>query len=164
MGTVVEVTGAGDKTVAVVDFGSEGTKSLLMRYAPIEEALRRAARIASGMHRGSLTSHRPLQRPREHETPLHPLVVRGADSFTSETRRISCLFLVAALITEAECVRRRPVTLVDLVRDLSPVAWLRPHQRQLVQALFTVLLNLLVVANGVLGLVCEISESHSCTS
>ena len=35
LGTVVEVTGAGDKTVAVVDFGSEGTKRLLMRYAPV---------------------------------------------------------------------------------------------------------------------------------
>lgn len=37
LGTVVEVTGAGDKTVAVVDFGSEGTKRLLMRYAPVEK-------------------------------------------------------------------------------------------------------------------------------
>lgn len=37
LGTVVEVTGAGDKTVAVVDFGSAGTKRLLMRYAPVEK-------------------------------------------------------------------------------------------------------------------------------
>ena len=37
LGTVVEVTGTGDKTVAVVDFGSEGTKRLLMRYAPVEK-------------------------------------------------------------------------------------------------------------------------------
>ncbi|WP_029089579.1 DNA helicase PcrA [Brevibacterium album] len=37
LGTVVEVKGAGDKTVAVVDFGSEGTKRLLMRYAPVEK-------------------------------------------------------------------------------------------------------------------------------
>ncbi|WAL40272.1 DNA helicase PcrA [Brevibacterium sp. BRM-1] len=37
LGTVAEVTGAGDKTVAVVDFGSAGTKRLLMRYAPVEK-------------------------------------------------------------------------------------------------------------------------------
>lgn len=37
LGTVVEVKGAGDKTVAVVDFGSEGTKRLLMRYAPVQK-------------------------------------------------------------------------------------------------------------------------------
>ena len=37
LGTVVEVTGSGDKTVAHVDFGSEGTKRLLMRYAPVEK-------------------------------------------------------------------------------------------------------------------------------
>ena len=37
LGTVVEVAGAGDKTVATVDFGSEGTKRLLMRYAPVEK-------------------------------------------------------------------------------------------------------------------------------
>lgn len=37
LGTVVEVTGSGDKTVAHVDFGSEGTKRLLMRYAPVQK-------------------------------------------------------------------------------------------------------------------------------
>lgn len=37
LGTVIEVTGSGDKTVAHVDFGSEGTKRLLMRYAPVEK-------------------------------------------------------------------------------------------------------------------------------
>lgn len=37
LGTVTEVAGAGDKTVATVDFGSEGTKRLLMRYAPVEK-------------------------------------------------------------------------------------------------------------------------------
>ncbi|WP_349828793.1 hypothetical protein, partial [Brevibacterium litoralis] len=37
LGAVVEVKGAGDKTVAVVDFGSAGTKRLLMRYAPVEK-------------------------------------------------------------------------------------------------------------------------------
>ena len=37
LGTVTEVNGAGDKTVAVVDFGSAGSKRLLLRYAPIEK-------------------------------------------------------------------------------------------------------------------------------
>ncbi|SMY00493.1 UvrD-helicase domain-containing protein [Brevibacterium antiquum] len=37
LGTVTEVNGVGDKTVAVVDFGSLGTKRLLLRYAPIEK-------------------------------------------------------------------------------------------------------------------------------
>lgn len=37
LGTVTEVNGVGDKTVAVVDFGSLGAKRLLLRYAPIEK-------------------------------------------------------------------------------------------------------------------------------
>ena len=37
LGSVVEVTGTGDKTVALVDFGSAGQKRLLMRYAPVEK-------------------------------------------------------------------------------------------------------------------------------
>ncbi len=37
MGTVVAVEGAGDKTVAHVDFRSEGTKRLLLRYAPVQK-------------------------------------------------------------------------------------------------------------------------------
>lgn len=37
LGTVTEVNGTGDKTVAVVDFGSAGTKRLLLRYAPVEK-------------------------------------------------------------------------------------------------------------------------------
>jgi DNA helicase-2/ATP-dependent DNA helicase PcrA len=37
MGTVVAVEGAGDKTVASIDFGSEGVKRLLLRYAPVEK-------------------------------------------------------------------------------------------------------------------------------
>ncbi len=37
LGTVIEVSGAGDKTIATVDFGSAGTKRLLMRYAPVEK-------------------------------------------------------------------------------------------------------------------------------
>ncbi len=37
LGTVTEVNGVGDKTVAVVDFGSLGTKRLLLRYAPVEK-------------------------------------------------------------------------------------------------------------------------------
>ena len=35
LGTVVEVTGAGDKAQATVDFGSGGTKRLVLRYAGI---------------------------------------------------------------------------------------------------------------------------------
>ncbi|MFP5336590.1 MAG: DNA helicase PcrA [Actinomycetes bacterium] len=37
LGTVVAVEGTGDKTVAHVDFRSEGTKRLLLRYAPVEK-------------------------------------------------------------------------------------------------------------------------------
>jgi DNA helicase-2/ATP-dependent DNA helicase PcrA len=37
LGTVVEVEGAGDRTVAHVDFRSEGTKRLLLRYAPVQK-------------------------------------------------------------------------------------------------------------------------------
>jgi DNA helicase-2/ATP-dependent DNA helicase PcrA len=37
LGTVTVVEGAGDKTVAHVDFGSEGTKRLLLRYAPVQK-------------------------------------------------------------------------------------------------------------------------------
>jgi DNA helicase-2/ATP-dependent DNA helicase PcrA len=36
MGTVVAVEGAGDKAVASVDFGADGVKRLLLRYAPVE--------------------------------------------------------------------------------------------------------------------------------
>jgi DNA helicase-2/ATP-dependent DNA helicase PcrA len=35
LGTVVAVTGAGDKAQATVDFGSSGTKRLVLRYAPL---------------------------------------------------------------------------------------------------------------------------------
>ena len=35
MGTVVAVEGSGDKTVAKVDFGADGEKRLLLRYAPV---------------------------------------------------------------------------------------------------------------------------------
>jgi DNA helicase-2/ATP-dependent DNA helicase PcrA len=35
LGTVVGVTGAGDKAQATVDFGSSGTKRLVLRYAPL---------------------------------------------------------------------------------------------------------------------------------
>ena len=35
LGTVVEVTGVGDKAQATVDFGSGGTKRLVLRYAPL---------------------------------------------------------------------------------------------------------------------------------
>jgi len=35
LGTVVEVTGAGEKAQATVDFGSGGTKRLVLRYAPL---------------------------------------------------------------------------------------------------------------------------------
>ncbi|MGI4894918.1 MAG: DNA helicase PcrA [Janthinobacterium lividum] len=37
LGTVVRIEGEGDKTVAHVDFRSEGTKRLLLRYAPVEK-------------------------------------------------------------------------------------------------------------------------------
>jgi DNA helicase-2/ATP-dependent DNA helicase PcrA len=37
LGTVVRVEGDGDKTVAHVDFRDEGTKRLLLRYAPVEK-------------------------------------------------------------------------------------------------------------------------------
>jgi DNA helicase II / ATP-dependent DNA helicase PcrA len=33
--TVVEINGAGDKAQATVDFGSGGTKRLVLRYAPL---------------------------------------------------------------------------------------------------------------------------------
>ena len=35
LGTVVAVEGAGDKSVAKVDFGADGEKRLLLRYAPV---------------------------------------------------------------------------------------------------------------------------------
>ncbi|MFD4654830.1 DNA helicase PcrA [Kitasatospora sp. NPDC058444] len=37
LGTVVAVTGAGDRAQATVDFGTEGRKQLLLRYAPVEK-------------------------------------------------------------------------------------------------------------------------------
>jgi DNA helicase-2/ATP-dependent DNA helicase PcrA len=37
MGTVVALEGVGDKQVASIDFGSEGVKRLLLRYAPVEK-------------------------------------------------------------------------------------------------------------------------------
>ena len=37
LGTVMEISGTGDKTVATVDFGSEGSKRLLLRYAPVQK-------------------------------------------------------------------------------------------------------------------------------
>ncbi|MDO9496917.1 MAG: ATP-dependent DNA helicase PcrA, partial [Nocardioides sp.] len=37
MGTVVAIEGAADKAVASIDFGSEGVKRLLLRYAPVEK-------------------------------------------------------------------------------------------------------------------------------
>ena len=37
MGTVVTLEGVGDKAVASIDFGSQGVKRLLMRYAPVEK-------------------------------------------------------------------------------------------------------------------------------
>ena len=37
MGTVVSLEGQGDKSVASIDFGSEGVKRLLLRYAPVEK-------------------------------------------------------------------------------------------------------------------------------
>ena len=37
LGTVVAVEGVGDKAVASIDFGSDGVKRLLLRYAPVEK-------------------------------------------------------------------------------------------------------------------------------
>jgi DNA helicase-2/ATP-dependent DNA helicase PcrA len=37
LGTVVALEGAGDNAVASIDFGSEGVKRLLLRYAPVEK-------------------------------------------------------------------------------------------------------------------------------
>ncbi|CAB4691298.1 MAG: DNA helicase PcrA [Actinobacteria bacterium] len=37
MGTVVALEGAAEKAVASIDFGSEGVKRLLLRYAPVEK-------------------------------------------------------------------------------------------------------------------------------
>jgi len=37
LGTVLEVEGSGDKTVAKVDFRDQGVKRLLLRYAPVEK-------------------------------------------------------------------------------------------------------------------------------
>ncbi|MEZ5117274.1 MAG: DNA helicase PcrA [Candidatus Nanopelagicales bacterium] len=37
LGTVVSTSGVGDKAEATVDFGSEGVKRLLLRYAPVEK-------------------------------------------------------------------------------------------------------------------------------
>jgi DNA helicase II / ATP-dependent DNA helicase PcrA len=37
LGSVVTVEGAGDKAVASIDFGSQGVKRLLLRYAPVEK-------------------------------------------------------------------------------------------------------------------------------
>ena len=37
LGTVLEVEGAGDKSVAKVDFRDQGIKRLLLRYAPVEK-------------------------------------------------------------------------------------------------------------------------------
>ncbi|WP_372728903.1 DNA helicase PcrA [Nocardioides sp.] len=37
LGTVVSLEGVADKTVASIDFGSDGVKRLLLRYAPVEK-------------------------------------------------------------------------------------------------------------------------------
>ena len=37
MGTVVALEGVAEKAVASIDFGSEGVKRLLLRYAPVEK-------------------------------------------------------------------------------------------------------------------------------
>jgi DNA helicase-2/ATP-dependent DNA helicase PcrA len=37
LGTVVSTSGSGDKSDATIDFGSAGTKRLLLRYAPVEK-------------------------------------------------------------------------------------------------------------------------------
>ena len=37
LGTVVSVEGEADRAVASIDFGSDGVKRLLLRYAPVEK-------------------------------------------------------------------------------------------------------------------------------
>ncbi len=37
MGSVVSLEGTADNAVASIDFGSEGVKRLLLRYAPVEK-------------------------------------------------------------------------------------------------------------------------------
>jgi DNA helicase-2/ATP-dependent DNA helicase PcrA len=37
LGTVVSVSGEGDRAEATIDFGSFGEKRLLLRYAPVEK-------------------------------------------------------------------------------------------------------------------------------
>ena len=37
LGTVVALEGAGENSVASIDFGTEGVKRLLLRYAPVEK-------------------------------------------------------------------------------------------------------------------------------
>ena len=37
LGTVVSTSGMGEKSEATIDFGAEGTKRLLLRYAPVEK-------------------------------------------------------------------------------------------------------------------------------
>jgi DNA helicase-2/ATP-dependent DNA helicase PcrA len=37
LGTVVSTSGSGEKSDATIDFGSAGTKRLLLRYAPVEK-------------------------------------------------------------------------------------------------------------------------------
>ena len=55
MGTVVALEGAGDKSVASIDFGSEGVKRLLLRYAPVEK-LCSSDRIAAERCQGASPS------------------------------------------------------------------------------------------------------------
>src|SRR5690625_7874933 len=43
LGTVVAVEGVGKNAVAKIDFGSEGTKRLLLRYSPVEKQIGRAS-------------------------------------------------------------------------------------------------------------------------
>jgi len=37
LGTVVAIEGSGDRMVASIDFGSQGVRRLLLRYAPVEK-------------------------------------------------------------------------------------------------------------------------------
>jgi DNA helicase-2/ATP-dependent DNA helicase PcrA len=37
LGTVKETAGSGEGSEATIDFGSHGTKRLLLRYAPVEK-------------------------------------------------------------------------------------------------------------------------------
>ena len=86
LGTVVSVEGQGDKSVASIDFGSDGVKRLLLRYAPVEALGRRAASHCRSAalpcrRRGRLVN--PTGHPRRSGYGLTPLTTRAAYGSTA---------------------------------------------------------------------------------